>query len=302
MLVMPKVNSASTLDMITMIRTNSTKFIDVTFKDDLENPVNIDESVSASGDSSGELNLEVTNLEGTVLYTESYWPKPIPDDRRIVNSSTGKYRIKWGTESNETNNTGTLLFNWHIRQNETSEDFYRTQVVERISPRMLSLLPRFRLQLDKSLKVILPEEFCTLGYSDAQLVIYLQSGLSRINSAQPYPMWNTLDEFPMEHHELLIQASMLTAIVSQGVFAIDTDLPSYSDQGHSMIISHFAQLKALYDSLSPEVDRRIQAMKLRYVSSGSAAIEYRIGYSFFHMLATSPPGSLFRNVYTTLPN
>ena len=300
MLVMPKVNSASTLDMISMIRTNSTRKIDITFKDDEGNPVNIDESMSSSGEPSGELDLEVTDINGRVLYSESYWPKPIPDDRRIVNSSTGKYSIKWGTESNETDNTGTLLFNWHIRQNANSEDFYRTQVVECISPRTLSLLPRFRLQLDKSLKVIVPEEFCTLGYSDAQLVIYMQSGLSRINSAQPYPMWQTLDQYPMIHHEILLQSSMLTAILSQGLFAVDTDVPAYNDQGHSFVVSHASQLKSYYDSLAPEVDRRIQALKLRYVCSGTAAVEMRIGYAFFQMLATSPPGSLFRNVYTNI--
>ena len=296
MIIQPGVNSPSTLDMVELVRSDSKRFIDVTFQDDTGNPVNIDETTTSGGENKGELDLEVTNINGASLYDETYFPVPIPDDRRITNPSTGKYQIKWGEETGETNGTGPLLFNWHIRQTEDAEDFYRTQLVEVVSPRTLSLLPKFRLQIDKSLKVLLPEEWCTLGYSDAQLVVYLQMGLARINAAQPYVGWANIDAFPLDgYFEILIRSAMLSAIDSQSIFAIDTDVPSYSDQGHSFVLTHFTPLKAMRDSLAAELERDIRAFKLHFVQSGSIGAEFRIGWAFYQTLISSPPGALFRN-------
>jgi len=301
MIVMAGANSPSTLDMVEMIRVNSKKFVDITLMDNTETPVNIEETMTAGGEANGEATLEVTDLSGTVLYSESYWPPPIPDTRRITNPSTGKYQIKWGDDENETTSVGPLLFNWNIRQNAASEDFYRTQVAEIVSPRTLSLLPRFRLLLDKSLKVILPEEFCTLGYSDAQLVIYLQAGLSRINAAQPYIGWRSIDHFPLEMYwEILTRSALMYALDSQGLFAIDTDVPAYNDQGHAFTITHASQLKAMRDSISAELERDIREFKLHHISSGVVKAEFRIGWGFYQMLASSPPGSMFRNTFTNI--
>ena len=302
MIIQPGVNSPSTLDMVELVRTNSKRFIDVTFQDDAGNPVDIDETLTASGDPKGELDLEVTGLGNDSLYTESYFPIPIPDDRRIKRVSTGKYLIQWGTEDNETDTSRPLLFNWHIRRTEGEEDFYRTQLVEVISPRTLSLLPRFRLQLDKSLKVIIPEEWCTLGYSDAQLVVYLQMGLSRINAAQPYVGWHSIDSFPIEgYFEILLRSSLLAALDSQYLFAVDTDIPSFSDQGHSFVITHAAQIKAMRDSLAAELERDIREFKLHFVKSGSIGAEFRLGWAFYQTLVSSPPGALFRNTIAYRP-
>jgi len=300
MVILPGVNSPSTLDMIDMIRVNSKKSVNITLMDNSENPVSIDESIDVSGEPSGEVYLEVTDLSGSVLYSESYWPPTLPDERRITNPSPGKYAIKWGDEDNETTSVGTLLFNWTVRKDSSSEDFYRTQVSEIVSPRTLSLLPKFRLLLDKSLKVILPEEFCTLGYSDAQLIIYLQAGLSRINSAQPYVAWQSIDHFPIDmYFEILTRSALLYALTSQFLFSVDTDI-NYTDQGHSFFVTHGTQLKSLIDSLTNELNRDIREFKLHFVNSGSVMSQLSLGWGFYQMLASSPPGSLFRNTYSNL--
>lgn len=312
MIIQPGVNSPSTLDMVELVRTDSTRFIDVTFQDDTGTATAIDETYTSGGVAKGELDLEVTNLAGTTLYSETYFPVPIPDDRRITSPSTGKYQIKWGSENlvvdgidsgtGETANAGPQLFNWHLRQTDTTEDFYRTQLVEVVSPRTLAMLPRFRLQLDKSLKVIDPAQWCTLGYSDAQLMVYLQMGLARINAAQPYVGWSSIDDFPLESYfEILIRSSLLAALDSQYLFAVDTDVPAFSDQGHSFVITHAAQLKSMRDSLATELARDIREFKLHFVRSGSIGAEFRLGWSFYQTLTTAPPGSLFRNTIAYMP-
>lgn len=302
MIIQPGVNSPSTLDMVTLVRTNSLRQIDIQFQDDTGTLVDIDETFTVAGEPKGELDLEVTHISGSSLYSETYFPHPGTGSRRITHPSTGKYQIKWGTEGTETQYSGGILFNWHLRQNETSEDVYRTQLVEVVSPRTLSLLPRFRLALDKSLKVIVPEQWCNLGYSDSQLIVYLQMGLSRINSAQPYVGWGCLDAFPTQgYFEILIRCALLAALDSQYLFAVDTDVPSFSDQGHSFVLTHAAQIKAMRDALANELERDIREFKLHFVKSGTLGAEFRIGWAFYQMLSAAPAGSIFRNTIALRP-
>jgi len=194
-----------------------------------------------------------------------------------------------------------VLMNWHIRQNAESEDFYRTQVAEIVTPRTLSLLPKLRLIVDKSVKRIDPSCYMNLGFSDAQLIICLQAGLSRINAAQPYVSWQSIDVFPLDTYwEILTRSALLYALTSQAIFAIDTDVPAFNDASHSFTLSHYAQLKGMLDSLSSTLDADIRAMKMHFVASGSIISQLSLGWGFYQMLASSPPGSLFRNTYSNL--
>lgn len=300
MIIQPKVSSPSTLDYIEIMRENSIRQVYVVFQDDLGNPVDIVEEMNQINDPKGSLDLQVTDMDGLVLHTESYFPIDYTDtSRRVVHPATGKYQIKWGTETGESSTIRTLLFNWHLRKDDSSDDYYRTQVVDIISPRTLSLLPVLRLQIDKSLKVIFPENFCNLGYSDSQLVTFLQLGLAYINARQPYASWN-LDSFPLDRGlDILIKASLYEGLLSQLIFAIDTDVPAFSDQGHSFVITHASQLKALRDSLTNELDKTVREFKMHYVASGTLGAEIRIGWAFYQTIATAPPGFLFRGGFAS---
>ena len=300
MIIQTGFNSPSTLDSIELVRSNSRRMVDIYLYDSEGELVNIVEEMTSGGtEGKGLLELDITDFSNRVLYSESYWPKAIPDNRRIKHIGTGHYGIKWGTEDGETANPGTLLFNWTARVSTDTEEFYRTQILEVVTPRVLSLLPRMRLQLDKSIKVINPEQFCNLGFSDSQLILYLQNGLSRICTAQPYPSWYSLDAFPIETAtELLLSASLVSALESQYLFAVDTDIQSFSDQGHAFQLTHFAPLKGLYDTLVNSLPQRIREFKLQHVQSGTVLTEFRIGYGFWQMVAASPPGSTFRDHYT----
>lgn len=298
MLIQPGHNSPSILDSIKLVRTGSKRWIDVYTLDKEGKPTDVDETIDdVTEEPKGMLELFVSDFSNVPMFSESYLETD-PSERRIKKMGDGRYGVHWGADG-ETDRTGTYLFNWAVRETDGAEENYRTQVIEIVDPSVLSLLPRLRLQLDKSIKVINPEEYCNLGYSDAQLMMFLKSGLERIAAAQPYPAWLDMSKFPVNvAGELLISCAVISALESQYLFAVDTDVPSFSDQGHAFTITHATQIQSLYTSMVSTVTPRIREFKLRYVGLGSICAEFRAGWGFYQMVAASPPGSLFRGHFS----
>lgn len=303
MQIQPGFDKPSTLDSIGIIRLNSVRRVEIILQDPDGSPVSIVEEMTNGGTSSrGILNLDVTDISGNSIYSESYYPVVYPDTRRIKKDAEGIYYIDFGEVSRETSDSGTLLFNWTARIDSGQAYEYKTQIFEVIPPWVYTLLARFRLQLDKSFKIISPDHYCLLGYTDAQLLMYLRAGLERISEAQPYPTFLTWESFPWQHGaELLISAGTVSALESQYLLAVDTDIPSYSDSGHSFVITHGTQIKSLYDSLLNSLHPRIREFKLHYVGVGAVGAEFRIGYGWFQVIGSSPPGSIFRGSYANMP-
>ena len=300
MIIQAGLEGPSVANMIELARLNSKRRINIELLDAAGEPVDIDASTSAAGDAQGELDLEVTDLGGNIYFAQSYWPKsdaPSAPDR-IVRQAAGKYHISWGDEASETDVAQRLLFNWHSRQDEDTEDVYQTQVVEIVSPRVLSLLPTLRMMIDKTVKPNLPEQYCFTGYTDGQLITALHLGLAASSEAQPYPTWSTLDAFPIEtYSNILIKSAMYQGLTSQLLFAIDTDVPQYSDSGQSFVLQHAQPLAAYLSRLKQELDSSIKSFKLHFVDSGTMSAEIRLDYAFSMLLATAPTGSLFRNLW-----
>ena len=298
MIIQPGVEQPSVANMIEIIRTDARRRVNVVIYDDNGNPTDILEEKFSSGEGKGELDLEITDVRGSSIYQEVYWPNTNPG--RISHNSDGKYSILFGTENNETTNIGTILFNWHARIDETQEDMYRTQVLEITTPRVLSILPKLRFMIDKTIKPVVPEEYCFIGFTDGQLLMCLQLGLHMINQYEPYPCWNDINSFPIEHYsDILIKAAIYEGVTSQTLFSIDTDIPSFSDQGHSFVLQHATPLAGYLNSLRAELDKIIPIFKLKFVNSGTAAIEVNMSQIYYSMLASAPSGSLFRNYVVT---
>jgi len=301
MIIRPDPGQPSVDNMIEVVRSNSKRRVDVTFLDDNGDPVDILEETLATGDGKGELDLTVISPNEEDLYEETYWPTLNPAARRIQHPSTGKYYLPFGETGyeDETETTGTYLFNWHLRKDETTEDQYRTQAVEVVSPKILGLLPRLRLMLDKSEKIVCPEEHGWLGYTDSMLIMYLQLGLQYINNAEPYPIFQNLDSYPIQYHsELLIRAAAMKGLESQLTFAIDTDVPSYQDQGHSFVITHFGPIQSYLNYMRQGLDKDVQAMKLKYVNSGTLEVELSFNATYYAALSSAPTGATFFGWYT----
>jgi|GEM_PF-5573888 len=297
MIIQPGTEQPSVANMIELARMGGKRRVNVELRDESGSLVDIDATQAADGSARGEFDLQVTNVGGYPIYTEAFFPDPPPVNPRITHRGTGLYDLTWG-EGHETACPGTYLFNWHSRQNESSEDVYRTQVMEIISPRVLSLLPRLRLMLDKVVKPNWPQKMCFLGYTDGMLILYLELGLSLINQAQPYPTFVNLDAFPIEmFSDILIKSAIYEGVTSQLLFAVDTDVPQFSDQGHSFVLQHANPLAAYLSHLKQELDAAIPNFKRHFVNSGTLGAEVRLDMAFSMLLASAPNGSLFRNLW-----
>ncbi len=297
MIVAPGLEEPSVASMIELVRLDSKRWINIIFQDSEGTATDIAEG-QVGGVATGNLDLDITDLGGTSIFSETYWPTQQPTARRIVKSSTGNYRVNLGTETGETDTAGTYLANWHLRKDAESEDAYATQVLEIVSPRTLSLLPITRMLVDKTVKPNLPAEMCFLGYTDGQLIMALKLGLHMLNSYQPYPCWGSIDDFDITLHSyILVKAAMYQILTSQGLFAIDTDVPSFNDQGHSFVLVHFAGLNQVSQQIKAELDKLVPDMKRHYVSSGSLGAELRMNAAAYQMYMSLPSGAIYRNFW-----
>lgn len=225
---------------------------------------------------------------------------------RIVNPASGTYYIEWGdpnapansgtTGQSETNHTGTLLFVWEV-EDIAGDLTVVAQQARIVTGRTLSLLPGFRKLIDKSVKAVDDAQDCFLGYTDAQLIQYLEEGLTIINAYQPYPTFCTLDQYPLEYLYVLQESALLAGVMSQQLFAIDTDIPNYSDQGNSFVIQHAPQLAAVFTTISQRLDKMIPLMKMHFVRTGSLHIQAGPNFRLAQLLQSAPNGAIFRNLF-----
>ena len=183
---------------------------------------------------------------------------------------------------------------------DSSEQQVVCENVKVITHRMKSLVPKLRLIIDKAIKLVNdddPSDPCFLGYKDSQLIHFLEDGLQIINVYQPSGVF-TMDNYPFNAFEFtLIEAALMAGVMSQELFAIDTDVPSWSDQGNSFVIQHQPQLAQYLNWLSARLDKMIPQLKLRFVSSGSLHIEAGPNFRLASLVAAAPSGSLFRNTF-----
>jgi hypothetical protein len=299
-LIQPGQGLPSVSNFIELVPVNSKRRIDVKLLNDSGNPSDISEVMLPSGDADGELAVELTSLGGTAVFSESYWPNPVPSSRRIKHLSTGHYYVQLGDVASETATSGTYVANWTVREASDKETAYRTQVIEIVTPRVLSLLPRLRYVVDKSLKIVVPDSQCYLGYTDSALVLALRSGIEMLNTYQPYVSWTSIDAFPIEtYSEILIKAATYFTLESQMLFALDTDQANFSVSGHSYSLLHQAPLASYLSQLKAELDSRVPNFKLHFVNSGTAMIEARPDLAFASLLSAAPYGSLFRGIYSS---
>lgn len=182
---------------------------------------------------------------------------------------------------------------------DASDELVVCQNVRVITHRMCSLLQKLRLQIDKSLKMVdqNPDAPSYLGYTSGHLVTYIEQGVQIINAYQPSGVF-TLDNYPYAAYEFtLVEASLMAGVMSQQLFAIDTDVPNWSDQGNTFVIQHQPQLAQYLNWLSQRLDKMIPMLKMNFVSSGSLHIEAGPNYRLAQLIDAAPSGSLFRNVF-----
>lgn len=258
-----------------------------------------------------EVELTVQQLDGSTVYQDAYVTPPTGGGR-IKKSGTGVYYLSWGDPGaaantptqTETLNCGKYLFVWTAYGPEGTEEEQVVQTVEVISAATLDCLRAFRQQLDKGIKDVSvdPADFCPLGYTEGMLLEYLRGGMYLINAYQPYPTFCDLAHFTHGRaacfKQTLFDAGMIVAVNAQTLFAIDSDLESWSDQGNSWVLNHTPKLAAFNAALSQRLDKIIPQMKLHFVNSGSVKTEVGPSFRLNTLVQMSPNGATFRNVFT----
>lgn len=247
-----------------------------------------------------QLDLQVQQLDGTVLYEDS-WTSPPVAGTRIVHPATGRYYITWGDpDRDEVGTTGKRVFIWSVVGPPGTEEVQRPQTLEVVSTAVVDAIREFRELIDKARKSVSvdPDAFCPLGYTDGMLLQYLRGGLSLINAYQPYPTFCSLDDFPALFIQVLYDAALLVGVNAQTLFAVDSDIENYSDQGNSFIINHQPKLAAFAATLTAALSERVPPMKRHLVRTGSAKVEAGPNMRLQTLLNMSPSGVTFRNVYT----
>jgi len=242
------------------------------------------------------LKLNVFDLGGTSKLTDE-WPGP-PTPTRIVQNTTGKFYVDFGSAvpNDETDSPQEYLFDWEIELVSGGKITHTAQKVKVISVKTASYLPEFRHLLDKSKKLVNTSNDCFLGYTDAQMLYYLEGGLQSINAYQP-SLTFTMENFPLTYKQILLDAGLITGAMSQQLFAIDTDIPNYSDQGTSFVITHQAQLASFLNQVTQRLDKLIPMMKLQLIGPGSLHTQMGPNFRLQTLVEASPSGSLFRGIF-----
>lgn len=198
--------------------------------------------------------------------------------------------------SNTTTSTGDYLFHWQAEAFKGAENISLVQIVKVHSPQAFGILPYFRLELDKALKVIGVDK-ARVGYTDAQLMSYLTLAISEINSYQPITGF-TIDTFPINQFRMMvIWTALLIALISQGLFAIDTDI-DYSDRGASFRIEHSGKIQSLVGMISSRLQQTMPQFKLAFAHVGTVKIEAGANYRLGALMNAAPTGALFRGIFS----
>lgn len=243
------------------------------------------------------IKLTVMDLGGNVKFTSEY-PVISPVTTRIVNTAVGKFYVNFGDQvvNDETDTPGEWMFDWQIQLVNGGNLTHTIQKVKIISPRTASFMPEFRQMIDKTRKIVDTTNDCYLGYTDGQLLGYLEGGLQTINAYQP-SLVLSMENYPMAYKQILLDAGLVTGVMSQQLFSIDSDIPNYNDQGTSFVINHQPQLASFLNQVTQRLDKLIPMMKLQLISSGAVYTQVGASYRLNQVMEAAPNGSIFRNVF-----
>lgn len=264
-----------------------TEPLDIQISDDGGTPVDAD-----------SLLLDILDMGGNVRWSDDLSAQGTAIVQH-ANGLTGYYYYPFGSISEQSASNGEYIARWTISI-QGLPNITATQNIKVISPSLMYTIPYFRLLIDKSRKLIDTENDVFLGYTDAQLVMYLEGGIQIINAYQPGNIGFTVDNFPWsDFRHIALESSLMAGVMSQQLFAVDTDLPQYSDQGTNFIIAHQPQLAAFLNQIIQRLDKAIPMMKLQFVTTGSIRVEAGPNFRLAQLLQAAPYGALFRNMFVS---
>ncbi len=172
--------------------------------------------------------------------------------------------------------------------------------------KMFARAAELRIQVDKARKSIsddienmdkpnnVPATRLFFGFSDAHLIYYLERGAQIVNVVPPYTSLTPIS-FPWDvAGSVLVDAAVIAALESQGIFAIDTDY-SYSLGGNSLVIDHFTKINTYLSGLVARFDKNLVRFKQQFRSKGLVMFQWSPGgVRSARQLSSLPPGFFSR--------
>lgn len=185
--------------------------------------------------------------------------------------------------------------------------------VKGASAKVFARAAELRIQVDKARKSVSddienmdrdtnePSVQFFYGYGDKHLIYYLERGVQYLNSIPPYTGF-AVESFPWNQYgTLLVDAAVIAAMESQGIFAIDTDY-NYSLGGNSLVIDHLTKINSFLSGLLARFDKTAFAFKQQFRSKGMVVFQWMPGgVRSARQLSAMPSGfwsRLLSSVYT----
>lgn len=258
----------------------------------------MDDSVSpAVAVDADTLTLSVSQIGSTsgssVLVTDTYNAA----GSQIVRTATGRYQRSFGpsddTSVPSSSRVGDYIYVWTATV--AGEVEYGTEIVRVVSAGTMRRIILLQNLLDKASKTADPD--APIGYTPGQFSQWLDGGLQYINALPPWPSWSTVDDFPFVHEQTLLEASMCVGLSGQLLFAIDTDIPNYVDNGNSFPLDHHPRLLATLQHIAGRLDQYVPKLKTQYVTSGHLHVRQGPQFRIATLVGMAPNGALFRNLF-----
>lgn len=237
----------------------------------------------------GVLHVTVIDESSTTVYSASLALGT------LLRHSTGSYYIEM-TPSLFNTAPKRYMLTWGYSETSTSEVYYAISHLYVVSPLTYKWIPRLKLQIDKAVKT---NNYQFIGYTDAELYYFLQGGVDEINSFPPITGF-IIDTYPESFGQLLINSATVVGLISQKLFAVDTDVMTYSDQGFSYNLDHFARYNSVMTELLAHIKDQMRKFKMEFSCIGSVNVQAVPFFPAAVMLKTSPRGSLFRNLFVAV--
>lgn len=232
-----------------------------------------------------EINLPITSGTATLLnyndvplITTTFGPE---GNDVVVREREGIYSILMDT-TKFTDDIYTLAFSFYPRDEIRPVNI--TKVIRVLTGKYYRYMPQLRSILDKANKSV--GDDLEFGYPDAKLALFMDLGVTRINSVSPFTNLNVTG-FPESLLQLMFDAAIITAMEAQGILSIDMDY-QYSLGGNSLVVDHWSKISAFLQNLIQDFNARLKVAKQFWRFKGEALVQLNYSYGYSRYLQAVP--------------
>lgn len=222
-----------------------------------------------------ELKFELLDFNDNLLQSTVY------PDALLVNPEAGIFIFKGFT----TNRAGDYLIIWTYRF-ENEEPVSVIKNVRFVTPAMWRMIPEVLSYVDKSRKAVGKP----IAFTSADVAVYIQNALRDFNATTPSTnlLLEDLDTLYGIYKQVLVQGSIIQALIAQGLLAVDQDF-IYNDNGIAINIDHHSKLLSWHNALLQDYTNKKMQYKMNFFS-GAVYARTIAGNAFATGFSKIPPG------------